>query len=54
LDYNGLWKLADGLTDAAWYGRNREFALGNTPQQRGMGRWSDGVEVRPVEVILAH
>lgn len=41
-DYYGFWKLFDALTDAAFYGENREFALGNTPQQRYMGEWSDG------------
>jgi acetyl esterase/lipase len=50
LDYYGLWKLFDGLTDAAFYGKNREYALGNTPQQRFMGRWSDGVKVKELVV----
>jgi dienelactone hydrolase len=50
LDYYGYWKLFDALTDAAFYGKNREFALGNTPQQRFMGRWSDGVPVKELVV----
>jgi acetyl esterase/lipase len=50
LDYYGLWKLFDGLCDAAFFGKNREFALGNTPQQRFMGKWSDGVAVKELEV----
>jgi dienelactone hydrolase len=50
LDYYGLWKLFDGLCDAAFYGKNREFALGNTPQQRFMGKWSDGVPVKELFV----
>lgn len=37
LDRYGLWKLFDGLTDAAFYGRNRAYALGNTPEQRFTG-----------------
>ena len=49
LDFYGYWKLFDALTDAAFYGRNREYALGNTPQQRYMGTWSDG---RPVQELL--
>ena len=49
LDFYGYWKLFDALSDAAFYGRNREFALGNTPQQRYMGTWSDG---RPVRELL--
>ena len=42
LDYYGFWKLFDALTDAAFYGENREYALGNTPEQRYMGEWRDG------------
>jgi hypothetical protein len=30
--------------------RDREYALGNTPQQRDIGRWSDGVRVRQLVV----
>jgi len=50
LDYYGLWKLFDGLCDAAFYAKNREYALGNTPQQRFMGKWSDGVPVKELVV----
>jgi pimeloyl-ACP methyl ester carboxylesterase len=50
LDYYGLWKLFDGLCDAAFYTKNREYALGNTPQQRFMGKWSDGVPVKELVV----
>jgi hypothetical protein len=50
LDYYGTWKLLDGLLDALFSGVHREYALGNTPQQRNMGRWSDGVPVRPLVV----
>ena len=49
LDFYGFWKLFDALTDAAFHGRNREYALGNTPQQRYMGAWSDG---RPVTELV--
>jgi acetyl esterase/lipase len=50
LDFYGMWKLFDGLCDAAFYGKNREYALGNTPQQRFMGVWSDGVPVKELRV----
>ncbi len=50
LDYFGTWKLLDGLTDAAFYGKNRDYALGNTQKQRFMGVWSDGVPVRELVV----
>ena len=49
LDFFGFWKLFDALTDAAFYGRNREYALGNTPEQRAMGYWSDR---RPVRELI--
>jgi len=51
LDFYAYWKLFDALTDAAFYGRNREYALGNTPQQRYMGAWSDGRPVRELIVL---
>jgi hypothetical protein len=50
LDFYGTWKLFDGLTDAAFYGQNRNSALGNTPEQRFMGVWSDGVPVKELKV----
>lgn len=50
LDFYGTWKLFDALCDAAFYGKNREYALGNTPQQRFMGRWSDGTQVKELKV----
>ena len=50
LDYYGTWKLFDALTDAAFYGKNREYALGNTPEQRYMGTWSDGTPVKELIV----
>ena len=50
MDYYGTWKLFAALTDAAFNGKNREYALGNTPQQRFMGVWSDGVPVRELKV----
>ena len=50
LDYYGFWKLFDGLTDAAFYGKNREYAFGNTSQQRYMGKWSDGEAIVELEI----
>jgi hypothetical protein len=52
LDFYGTWKLFDGLTDAAFYGRNRVYALGSTEEQTFMGLWSDGVPVTPLGVVL--
>lgn len=50
MDFYGTWKLFDALCEAAFYGRNREYALGNTPQQRFMGKWSDGTPVKELRV----
>jgi pimeloyl-ACP methyl ester carboxylesterase len=50
LDYYGTWKLLDALTDAAFYGRHREIALGGGAAQTFMGNWSDGVPVKPLLV----
>ena len=43
MDFYSTWKLFDALTDYAFYGINQEYCLGNTPEQRFMGYWSDGV-----------
>jgi len=51
LDYFGTWKLFDGLCDAAFEGQNREYALGNTAEQRHMGTWSDGQPVNELSVL---
>jgi acetyl esterase/lipase len=48
ISYYGLWKLFDGLTDSAFYNKNQRYALGNTPEQRYMGQWSDGTPVKPL------
>ena len=45
VDWYGFWKWLDGLTDAAFYGTNRDYALGNTTEQKNMGLWSDGTPV---------
>jgi dienelactone hydrolase len=50
MDFFGTWKLFDGLTDAAFYGKNLQYALGNTAEQRFMGRWSDGTAVEELRV----
>ncbi|MDR3387824.1 MAG: alpha/beta hydrolase [Rudaea sp.] len=51
LDWYGTWKLFDALSDAAFYGREREMALGGSAAQLSMGAWSDGVPVKPMRVL---
>ena len=50
MDYYSTWKLFDALTDYAFYGINHQFCLGNTPEQRFMGTWSDGTPVKELTV----
>jgi hypothetical protein len=45
LDWYGTWKLLDALMACAFDGAWCEYALGNTPEQRFMGVWSDEVPV---------
>ena len=49
-DYHGTWKLLDALTDAAFHAKNRKYALANTAEQRHMGKWSDDIPVKPLQV----
>jgi hypothetical protein len=50
MDFYSTWKLFDALTDYAFYGIEQEYCLGNTPEQRFMGYWSDGVPVQELVV----
>ncbi len=52
LDFYGYWKWFDALTDAAFFGKNRDTALGGTDKQTFMGQWSDGDPVEPAVVEL--
>jgi pimeloyl-ACP methyl ester carboxylesterase len=44
-DWYGTWKWLDALMGCSFDGEWCEYALGNTPEQRFMGTWSDGVPV---------
>jgi len=50
LDCYAYWRLFDALLDFAFHGRNKHLCLGNTPEQRAMGRWSDGTPVKELVV----
>ena len=50
LDWYAYWKLLDGLTDAAFLGRNRHYCLGGAKPMTSMGTWSDGRQVWPLLV----
>ncbi|MCC6573295.1 MAG: alpha/beta hydrolase fold domain-containing protein [Planctomycetes bacterium] len=51
-DWCGYWKIFDGLSDAAFHGKNREYALGDTEKQRSLGKFSDGRAVKELKVTL--
>ncbi len=51
VDYHGYWKLLDALIACTRRGEHCTTAFGDTPQQRSLGRWSDGKPVRELEVI---
>ncbi|WP_028476869.1 hypothetical protein [Nocardia sp. CNY236] len=49
-DYFFIWKVWDALRSAADSGADREYALGDTPEHRYMGTWSDGTPVTPLKI----
>jgi predicted esterase len=51
-DYYGYWKLFDALLDCARSNENCNIAFGNTPEQRSLGKWSDGTSIKEFEVIV--
>lgn len=51
-DYFCYWKLLDAMTDCIYRGEHCEQAFDNTPEQRYMGKWSDGEPVRELEVMV--
>ena len=50
INHYAYWRLFDALVDFAFHGRGKAHCLGNTPQQRAMGRWSDGTPVKELLV----
>jgi pimeloyl-ACP methyl ester carboxylesterase len=52
VDFNCYWKFADALMESTRNGCYTEMALGNTPDQRWLGRWPGGKPIRELEVLL--
>ncbi len=52
LDYNGYWKLLDALMTCDFSDKDCSHALGDTKEQRSLGRWSDGKPIRELEVLV--
>ncbi len=49
-DWNFCWKVWDALRSCALRGKYCRYALGNTREHRFLGRWSDGVPVKPLKI----
>jgi hypothetical protein len=51
IDWYGTWKLGDAVMSCSFAGRDCAYAFGDTPEERFMGYWSDGVPVAELEVV---
>jgi hypothetical protein len=49
-DWNFCWKVWDALRSTAAAGDSAQFALGDTPEHRSNGLWSDGTPVAPLTI----
>ncbi len=49
-DWNFVWKVWDALRDTAFEGANSAYAIGDTPEHRSMGTWSDGTPIKPLKI----
>lgn len=49
-DFYCYWKLFDAMQDCALTGNGCTTAFGDTPEQKNMGQWSNGIPVTPLEV----
>lgn len=52
VDYYGYWKLFDAMLACDRSGEYCEVAFGSTDAQVGLGEWSDGKPILPLEVQL--
>lgn len=52
VDFNCYWKLGDALIGYTRESKYADIAFGNTPQQRFLGRWANGKNMRPLDVFL--
>lgn len=50
IDYYSFWKLSVALSNLAFHGQDREYALGNTDEQKDMGEWVTKWPVQPYPV----
>lgn len=50
IDWFALWRSHDALMSCAATGTDCAYALGDTPEHRFMGLWSDGVPIVPLQI----
>ena len=50
-DYYCFWKLRDALIDCSFYNEDCSVAFGNTFEQRYMGIFNNGIEVRELNIL---
>jgi hypothetical protein len=51
LDWYGTWRLLDDLMNCSFAKLDCAYVVGDTPEQRFMGVWSDGTPVTEAQVI---
>jgi len=49
-DWGFCWKVWDALRACAYARKDCRYALGDTPQHRSNGRWSDGTPIAPLKI----
>lgn len=49
-DWYFVWKSFDAMRDCAFSGANCQYGLGDTPEHRFNGLWSDGVPIHPLTI----
>ncbi len=52
IDFLAYWKIYDALNAYTREGKWKNYALGNTIEQRSMGHWSDGKPVKELEITV--
>jgi predicted esterase len=52
VDFYGFWKLADALIYYTREGKYKDFAFGNTPEQRSLGADITGRPIREMQVFV--
>jgi hypothetical protein len=52
-DWYFVWKVFDAMRNCAFSGADCQYAMGDTPEHRSTGVWSDGVPIRTLKIQTA-